>query len=182
MEAREAGPVGGKPVRPAIQRRTRLIVRHLRHQANQVGCGDVGGVGQDQVEPCLQRACPVGADECRPLAMPSSTAFRAARAAAAAERSTPIPKAAGNSDRLASSRQPVPVPRSSIMAGCRATGEGRHRSLDQRLRFGTRDQRVAGHPEVEAPELPMAKDQRQRFARRPAVQQRREPVMRAGAA
>lgn len=50
-------------------------------------------------------------------ASPRVAAFAAARLAAAGDRSIPIPKAAGNSCSAASSRHPLPVPRSRIRFG-----------------------------------------------------------------
>ena len=142
VEAREAA--GGRP-RSRPRRRpapARLVARHLGHQAAEVrrwgyraGCTGRGRSGRPARRPSRRtrsRRDP-------PDAAPRHCARPAPRPSA--ERSTPMPNAAGNSVSAASSRQPVPVPRSSTRRGGHAVGERRERRLDQRLRFGARDQR-----------------------------------------
>ncbi len=55
-----------------------------------------------------------------------------------------------------------------------AVGERSDGCLDQRLRLGTRDQRGGRDGKLEAPELAVAHDQRQRFVRLTPSDQRRE--------
>ena len=85
--------------------------------------------GQRPRRPCSAAAQSAHTKAAR-SAMSSIAALCAANAMAAADRSTPMPNAAGNSDNAASSRQPVPVPRSSArLGGVRSANAARAASI-----------------------------------------------------
>ena len=142
QQARQRGQdraVGVEPVRPAIQRARRLERGDLRHQAGDVGrwryragCSARGRTARRSARPSRRRRWRPGA------ARPSAAALAAASAAAAGLRSMPTPQAAGNSVSAASSRQPVPVPRSSTLpTPCRVGPPARPRSASRCRRAGS---------------------------------------------
>ena len=132
-----------QPVRAAIERAGAARAAPPRASAPAMSRGgDIGRIAQDEVEAAGQRVAAQSPHrKAARSASPSAAALRRARAAAAGDRSTPTPNAAGNSCSAASSRQPVPVPRSSMRRTAARAREGGQRRLDQRLAIGARDQR-----------------------------------------
>ena len=58
-------PIGVEPVRAAIEREARIVGGHLRRQPRDLARGEVRRVGEDQVEPAVDRVEPIGGDEGR---------------------------------------------------------------------------------------------------------------------
>ena len=62
-QVRRHRPVGVEPVLPAVERQARLVHGDLGLERGEVGRGDVGRVGEDQVEGGLQALAPAGPQE-----------------------------------------------------------------------------------------------------------------------
>ena len=150
------------------------MVRHLRHQPIDLRRGDVGRVAQEKIKAAGQGAGPIAADESRPISqvqhrriVSGKPGCRRGAVDTDTERSAEFrecrqQEAAGAGAQVQDQR------------GRRPMGKGDEGGLDQGFRFGTRDQGRGRYRKVEAPELTVAEDQRERLVREAADQQRFE--------
>ncbi len=111
-------PVGVVAVRAAVKCCARLVIGDLRHQGADVRAFDVGRVGDDQVEASGRWDWSNRRQRMR-TDRPDQVAWRSLWPVPRhpGQMSSPMPKADGNSVSSASSRQPVPVPRSRMRRG-----------------------------------------------------------------
>ena len=159
------------------RRRRRTARRRVRgrgpRRESLVG-GDIGRVGEDQVE--LRRRSPLAQSprmKRARSAMPSAFGIGARIVERCGGAVDAEAVASGHSSSAASSNVPGPGAEVEDRRG-RAAGEMRDRGLDQRLAVGARDQRAGADREVDRPEAAGAGDVGDRLVREAAVDERGE--------
>ena len=105
--------VRGQPIGAAVERPDRIVLPYLGRQDGDRGSLDVGGVGDHGVEPAGQRRRPASDDKMRPRADAEPLGI-VTRGPGGARRDIDPDTARlpGTRTSSASSKQPVPVPRS----------------------------------------------------------------------
>ncbi len=87
-------PIGVQSVAPAIERQSGVVTPDFALQPGYIAAGDIGRIGDDDVERATNGARPGADDDVDArLARPKAARFARACAAAGAERSTPTPVA-----------------------------------------------------------------------------------------
>ena len=179
-DLRRQRAVGVEPVGAAVEREPRVVLPDLARQAGDVAAGNVGRIGDDQIEGPFEALGPVGdanldpRDEAERLEIGVRLRRRAG-----AEIDADAARGGKFAQQRREQRARADAEIDDAQGFAAARGEGGERRFDDRFRFRARVERFRRQGEGQAPELASADDARQRLAggapRRVALRRRPRP-------